>query len=127
MKLAIALCLLSTLLAVQGLLSVNIIYYFIVTELCVLLAEADARFGPFFSSGYEVNHLNRRYGHSGYGHHSSYGHHHGYGHHQSYGHHGYGHHYGGHRAYQYGHSYGFLAGLGHGYGGSYRGHHGHFG
>merc|ERR1712154_593670 len=55
--------------------------------------EAEARFGPFFSPGYEVHHLNRRSGYSGYG---GYGHH-GYGHH-GYGHHGYGHHYGGHRA-----------------------------
>merc|ERR1739838_1036488 len=74
----------------------------------------EAKFGPFFSAGYDVHHLNRR--HSGYGHHS-YGHH-------SYGHHNYGgyggHHGGGHRAYGYGHSYGFLSGLGHGYGGSYR-------
>merc|ERR1712018_1008761 len=83
--------------------------------------DASARFGPFFSPGYDVHHLNKRNSYSGYG---GYGHH-GYGHH-GYGHHGYGHHYGGHRAYGYGHSYGFLNGLSHGYGGSYN-HHAHYG
>merc|ERR1712032_1376352 len=95
--------------------------------ICISLSQVlgEAKFGPFFSAGYDVHHLNRR--HSGYGHHS-YG---GYGgHHRGYGgyHGGYGgHHGGGHRAYGYGHSYGFLSGLGHGYGGSYRGHHGYHG
>merc|ERR1712038_1418728 len=73
--------------------------------------QGDARFGPFFTPGYDVSHLNRRHG--GYGHHYPSYHH-------------YGGHRGGHRAYKYGHSYGFLNGLAQGYGGSYN-HHAHYG
>merc|ERR1711872_301671 len=63
--------------------------------------KGEAGFGPFFTPGYELSHLTRRHGH-GYGHHHS----------QSYGHRdGYHGGHSGHRAYGYGHSYGFLDGL----------------